>query len=389
MGNTKKDLETDTKTKKNSVKTNSNTKKDANSSSSKIKSKSNVKKEVEAKKNTTFKKSTKTKNTNAKSNNKKASTTTINKTKTNISKSQNNNINSEIKIKSVEITQIPRIEQIHYITVKRRKLNKKNLLLLIILFISILSLFFAIFNVLFWFIDNRNINKQIDDINYVTKVEVVNDNENTEIIEQDNIQESDPYWDYIKMDMINVDFNELLRVNKDTKGWIQVNGTNVNYPFVQTSNNDYYLTHAYDKSWNDAGWVFLDYRNNLSNNDRNTIIYGHSRLNKTMFGSLKNILDSGWLSNQDNYVIKLSTQYENTLWQIFSVYHIPTTNDYIQTEFVDNNEFYTFATMLLNRSQHNFNTSINENDRLLTLSTCYRNDEKLAIHAKLIKKESR
>jgi len=45
--------------------------------------------------------------------------------------------------------------------------------------------------------------------------------------------------------------------------------------------------------------------------------------------------------------------------------------------------------MLLNRSQHNFNTSINENDRLLTLSTCYRNDEKLAIHAKLIKKESR
>jgi len=348
-----------TKTKKDNIKT------PTTSSSSKAKSNTN--------KNTT---SNKTKSTNdkPKSNTK---TTSIKKT------------NNDLKIKSVEITEIPRIEQIEYVTIKKRKLNKKNLILLIMLLISIICLFIALFNVIFWFIDNRNINKQIDDINYVTKVEVINDNENTEIIEQDNINKSDPYWDYIKMDMINVDFNELLSVNKDTKGWLQVNGTNVNYPFVQTTNNEYYLTHAFDKSWNDAGWVFLDYRNNLSNRDKNTIIYGHSRLNKTMFGSLKNILTSGWLDNTDNYVIKLSTQYENTLWQIFSVYHIPTTNDYIQTDFKDNSEFYSFATMLLNRSQHNFNTTISENDQILTLSTCYKNDEKLAIHAKLIKKESR
>ena len=102
-----------------------------------------------------------------------------------------------------------------------------------------------------------------------------------------------------------------------------------------------------------------------------------------------NELYKKWLENKDNFVIKLSTEYENTLWQIFSVYHIPTTNDYIQTEFRNNSEFYTFATMLLNRSQYNFNTTINENDQILTLSTCYKNDEKLAIHAKLIKKESR
>lgn len=49
-----------------------------------------------------------------------------------------------------------------------------------------------------------------------------------------------------------------------------------------------------------------------------------------MFGSLKNILKNGWLNNTNNYIVKLSTETENTLWQVFSVYHIPTTNDYIK-----------------------------------------------------------
>jgi len=394
MANSKKIVEKEDKIKKTT--TSSTSKSSPSKKSSKTKpatKKTNVTKTSTSKPKTTAKK---TGTTNSVKKTKVTDKTSISK---NTSKSiktvkkstdiKTTILSNDIKIKSVNITEIPKNEQIEYITVKRKKLNKKNLVLLIILLISIILLFIALFNVIFWFIDNGNINKQIDDINYVTKVEVINDNENTEIIEQDNIKKSDPYWDYIKMDMINVDFDELLSVNKDTKGWIQVNGTNVNYPFVQTTNNDYYLTHAFDKSWNDAGWVFLDYRNNLSNRDKNTIIYGHSRLNKTMFGSLKNILTSGWLDNTDNYVIKLSTQYENTLWQIFSVYHIPTTNDYIQTDFKDNSEFYSFATMLLNRSQHNFNTTISENDQILTLSTCYKNDEKLAIHAKLIKKESR
>ena len=191
------------------------------------------------------------------------------------------------------------------------------------------------------------------------------------------------------MNMIDVDFNKLKKVNNDTKGWIQINGTNVNYPFVQTNNNDYYLNHAFDKSKNGGGWVFLDYRNNLSNNEKNTILYGHGRQNKTIFGSLKNILNSNWVNNTNNFVIKLSTEYENTLWQIFSIYRIPTTNDYIQTDFKDNTEFLEFANMLLNRSDYNFNTTVNKNDQILTLSTCYNDDDKVAIHAKLIKKETR
>ena len=45
--------------------------------------------------------------------------------------------------------------------------------------------------------------------------------------------------------------------------------------------------------------------------------------------------------------------------------------------------------MLINRSSHNFNTSVSENDNVLTLSTCYNDDDKVVLHAKLIKKETR
>ena len=186
-----------------------------------------------------------------------------------------------------------------------------------------------------------------------------------------------------------VDFEELQKINPDVYAWIQIPGTNINYPFVQANDNKYYLTHSFDKSHNTSGWVFLDYRNNIQTLDKNTILYAHGRIDKTMFGTLKNILNNDWLTNTDNYIIKLSTEYENSLWQIFSAYHIPTTSDYLQINFENNEDFKNFANMLTERSQYNFNTTVNENDHILTLSTCYNSSEKMVIHAKLIKKETR
>ena len=188
------------------------------------------------------------------------------------------------------------------------------------------------------------------------------------------------------MNMIDINFNELKNINNDVKGWIKVNGTNINYPFVQSSNNKYYLTHSFDKSYNSAGWLFLDYRNNINNN-KNTIIYAHGRYDKTMFGSLKEVLTKNWLSNTNNYVIKISSEKENSLWQIFSTYHIPTSSDYLQTNFKSDSEYQEFLNMIKDRSSYNFNTSVNSNDNILTLSTCYNNSDKMVVHAKLIKKE--
>ena len=280
------------------------------------------------------------------------------------------------------------MNKIEYIIVKKKRLKKKNLILLIILLFSIIFLFISLFNILTWYKDNKNINKQTEKIIELTEIKEKTDTENTTIINtQKEIDKFDPYWDYIKMNLIDVDFSELKKINNETKGWIQINGTNVNYPFVQSKNNEYYLNHSFDKSSNGGGWVFLDYRNNIESDEKNTIIYGHGRQNKTIFGSLKNLLNSNWINNKENHVIKLSTEKENTLWQIFSIYRIPSTNDYIRIDFNNNEDFITFANMLLERSQYNFNTNLNETDRILTLSTCYNDDDKVAIHAKLIKKE--
>lgn len=268
--------------------------------------------------------------------------------------------------------------------VKKNKLKVMIPILLMIVFGVILII--SIIKIVGWNKDNDNTSKQIEIVQDKAKIEEVEDDDNTKIIEQPvKVPKANPYWDYIKMNMINVDFTELKKINNDVKGWIQVNGTNINYPFVQASDNKYYLNHSFNKSHNYAGWVFLDYRNNLTNN-KNTIIYAHGRLDKTMFGSLRNILSSGWLNNTDNYVVKLSTEKENTLWQVFSVYHIPTTSDYIQTEFSSDDEFLQLITKLKDRSMFNFNTDVNSNDNILTLSTCYSDTEKVVLHAKLIKK---
>ena len=269
------------------------------------------------------------------------------------------------------------------------KIKWKNVLLFSFMFFCISMLIVSINEGISWFKDNQKINNQVNNLLEETTITLVPDNLNTEIINQMEVDEFDPYWDYIKMNLINVDFSKLLSENDDTVAWIQVNGTNINYPVVQTNNNDYYLTRAFDKTWNDAGWVFMDYRNDPESFDSNTILYAHSRLDKTMFGSLKNILKSGWLNDIDNYVIKLSTPYENTMWQVFSVYHLPTTSDYLKVDFYDKNEFTDFINLIYNRSAYNFGTTVSSNDKILTLSTCYANDEKLVVHAKLIKREVR
>ena len=104
-----------------------------------------------------------------------------------------------------------------------------------------------------------------------------------------------------------------------------------------------------------------------------------------MFGSLKKLLNSNWYNDKNNHIIKLSTKNQNTLWQVFSVYHIPTTSDYLKINFSSNEQFLRFSKMLQDRSVYSFNTSVGENDKILTLSTCYSNGEKMVLHAKLIK----
>lgn len=275
---------------------------------------------------------------------------------------------------------------------KKRKIKIKwgNLTILLIILICTAIFIISIANILKWTIDNKKTDKQTEIITNIKVIEEVTDDENTEIIEQPiTIDKNTPYWNFIKMNLIDADFNELKQINKEVKGWIQVNGTNINYPYVQASDNDFYLNHSFDKSSNGAGWIFMDYRNNSQEFDKNTIIYGHGRSNTSMFGTLKNILKSSWFKDSNNYVIKLATEQENSLWEVFSVYKIPTTSDYLQIKFSSNEEFQNFANKLIERSAYNFNTPVNSTDKIITLSTCWNDEEKVVMHAKLIKTQKK
>ena len=270
---------------------------------------------------------------------------------------------------------------------KKRKVKKWVLNILLVFFLLITC--GGIYVLLDWNKDNIDTTKIIDSINKDIEVIEKEDDDNTEIIAPP--EEAEPevlsdYWYYIKFPLIDVDITSLKQKNSDTIGWINVNNTNINYPYVQTTDNSYYLNHSYDKSYNDAGWVFMDYRNNSNLDNKNTILYAHSRLDKTMFGSLSKVLKYDWYTNKDNHIIRLSTETENTLWQIFSVYKIEEESYYITTKFYSDEEYSEFLNTLASRSLYNFNTTLTSSDKILTLSTCYSDTERTVVHAKLIKR---
>ena len=270
---------------------------------------------------------------------------------------------------------------------KKLRFRKWVIVVFFIFFLSILSV--GSIGIYFWLNDNNEIDKIQEKVVDDTKVKEKEDNDNTEQINPPE-DKADDYWDYIKMNLLEVDFNDLLAKNSDTVGWIQVQGTNINYPIVQTTNNDYYLNHAFDKTENKAGWVYMDYRNNAVDFNQNTIIYAHSRYNGTMFGSLKNILNSSWYTNKENHIIRLSTPTENTMWQVFSVYTIPKESYYITPSFPTDESYQEFLNTIKERSEVDFSGTVSTGDKVLTLSTCKDNfGNRIVMHAKLIKKETR
>ena len=270
---------------------------------------------------------------------------------------------------------------------RKKKIRLKKCVWQFLMIFFLIMLTISSVSILFWLKDNDKTSKVIDDIDEITKIEEVDENL-TELVNEDIDKESD-YWYYIRFPLIDVDISALKEKNADTIGWINVNNTNINYPFVQSSDNVYYLTHSFDKSYNEAGWVFLDYRNNKDLSSKNNILYAHSRLDKTMFGTLKKTLKSDWYQNKDNHIIKISTETENTLWQIFSVYDIPDETYYITTDFSSDLEFETFLNNIKGRSLYNFNASLTKDDRILTLSTCYSKSKRAVVHAKLIKRSQK
>lgn len=257
---------------------------------------------------------------------------------------------------------------------------------IVIIVICVGGLSFSGYKLYAWRKDNIAAQNLMEATENNTPVEEVV--EDTELVNPPE-NKQDMYYSFVDMPLMSVDFDDLLKTNPNTKAFLKVNGTNVNYPVVQASDNKYYLTHAFDNSKNGGGWVFLDYRNNMDHLSDNTIIYGHGRKNGTIFGSLKKIVNPSWYENSSNYTIYVSTPKENTLWQVFSVYKVPNETYYLISKFGSEESHQKFINTMLERSIHNFNTQVTTKDKLLTLSTCWNHDVKVVLHAKLIKRQVR
>lgn len=274
----------------------------------------------------------------------------------------------------------------------------------------IVSLYFFAFWLVNNYITNRNTSEVVDDANLTT---VTSNSSTPENNSSDSNNEFNPYWNFSDTDYLAADFNQLRQLNPEIIAWISVGGTNINYPVAQHTDNVFYLNHSVDRSRNDAGWVFMDYRNHglgesttkssttaseaekvdpsTITYDRNTIIYAHNRHDGSMFGTLKYTLGDKWRYNPDNFLIRISTPHTNSIWQIFSTYQTPDTNDYIQTDFASNSEYTDFLNLLRSRSNFDFRTELGSNDKILTLSTCAgsTSSDKIVVHAKLIRSQKR
>jgi len=203
---------------------------------------------------------------------------------------------------------------------------------------------------------NKELNKNL--INEVVTVEIESNNEASSNNENEEKEIKAP---------LEVDFEALKQKNKDIIGWIYLENTPITFPVVQSNNNDYYLRRLLDGTYNTAGTIFMDYRNDSKMGDWNTIIYGHNMKNGTMFATLKNFKEQSYydehktmyyLTESKNYKVELVAGYTESDDAI--IYNIPA-NTNNKNKILENAK---------NKSTFKSNVEFENEDKILTLSTC-------------------
>jgi len=181
--------------------------------------------------------------------------------------------------------------------------------------------------------------------------------------------------------------NSLSIKNPDTYGWIKIPGTVIDYPIMQSDDNEYYLDHAYTGDYLTAGAIFADYRNydKLLKNFH-VILYGHNMRNGLMFNNVMNYLDKKFFD--ENPYITIYTPDGIYTYEVFAIYETRYDYDYIRTAFPNYDEFIAYCEKLRANSIHvREGVEFKKGDRMLTLSTCTNNvteTGRYALHARLI-----
>lgn len=191
----------------------------------------------------------------------------------------------------------------------------------------------------------------------------------------------------------------LLKQNKDIYGWIKIDKTDVDYPVVRDPGeipagvamyggqpleyNSFYLDHGLDMKPLREGTLFMDWRDNFGSveeeQSENIIIYGHNMANNTMFGSLRRYRQDFDFYEQAPF-IELSSNYRDYDYVIFA-FIITSGNWYTDFVYWDmeeldtDEEFNNYLDNVRSRQMLDTGIDVQPGDKLLTLSTCYADED--------------
>lgn len=190
---------------------------------------------------------------------------------------------------------------------------------------------------------------------------------------------------------IPIDFAALQAKNPDIYAWIQIAGTKVDYPIVQSNtDNNYYLNHTIDGVEGYPGSIYTESLNKKDFRDGNTVIYGHNMKNGTMFASLHKYVDPTYMKEHPEIVIY--TPEHKYTYQVFAAVTYDDRHILSSFDFSDSVQFQKFLDSI--NSVRNMSTYRNQDvtvtteDKIITLSTCNNDDsQRFLVEAVLISEE--
>ena len=214
--------------------------------------------------------------------------------------------------------------------------------------------------------------------NYVIDTQAINDIGESSIIKNDEIEpqviEEDVKTQpqYKKEEIISLDIDLSKFEKTPVIGWIRIDDTNVDYPVVQSEDNEFYLHHLYNGEENSAGSIFVDYRNDGFKN-RHVILYGHHMRNETMFHDILNYQDENW-ANDHRYIYIKNIDGSTSVYYVFSCIITDTTNKEWSAYQVNFNKEKSWENWLEKAKEESLISSgdveIPSKCNVITLSTC-------------------
>ena len=179
--------------------------------------------------------------------------------------------------------------------------------------------------------------------------------------------ESEPIYHY-DVNWPVVDFEALQKINKDVVGWIYIEGTTVNYPILQGEDNDYYLRRLIDGTYNNAGSIFMDYRNNADFSDEHTVLYGHHMNNGSMFSDILNYKKQEYFD--EHPLCLILTPNGNYALELFTGYVAGTKDAAWKLVFPESGDFENWLSDAAAKSCFESRVIPTPEDKIVTLSTC-------------------